>query len=332
MIPEEPLASLCEFVTDGTHYTPPEALTGIPFLTVKDMNGAGLDFDGCAKISAEEFEAARAQNSAPQKGDVLFSKDGTVGKVHVVHEQRKFAVLSSIAIMRPKKGRLDASYLGHFLRSPRALAEAAQKRTGSALRRIVLSDLKQISVPTPEINEQRRIAAILDQADAIRRKRRQALADTKALLRAAYLQLVGLKHPDHNIWPVFASRSWRRSIGTRCVQVPSEVTCSIASSSTTGSLCLASTMPFKTASPGTSDGSSHRRSTEAPALSCFPGGRNCHDHGNDRTIGRRSGRHSRSNHDQAPSYHYARQNTRASCIPIIRYSFRSIDHPADRKG
>jgi restriction endonuclease S subunit len=191
MIKTFDLIDLCEMVTDGTHYTPPDIGKGHPFLTVTDMNGEDLDFRGCAKISRVEFEAARAQQSVPKLGDVLFSKDGTVGKVHVVGETEPFAVLSSIAIIRPDRGRLDARYLGYFLRTPHALAEATRRRTGSALRRIILKDLKRLPVPAPPLPEQRRIAAILDKADVIRRKRGKAIKEADKLLRATFLDMFG---------------------------------------------------------------------------------------------------------------------------------------------
>src|SRR3546814_4359538 len=70
------LQEVCSLITDGTHYTPPDLGTGVPFLTVKDIDGEGkLDFDGCSKIAKEEFEKAAAGSSAPILGDVLFSKD-----------------------------------------------------------------------------------------------------------------------------------------------------------------------------------------------------------------------------------------------------------------
>lgn len=52
------------------------------------------------------------------------------------------------------------------------------------------------------VGEQRRIAAILDKADAIHRKRHQSLAEADALLRAAYLELVGYRHPHYTHWPI----------------------------------------------------------------------------------------------------------------------------------
>ena len=45
------VADVCDLVTDGTHYTPPNIGIGIPFLTVKDMSTTGLDFLGCSFIA-----------------------------------------------------------------------------------------------------------------------------------------------------------------------------------------------------------------------------------------------------------------------------------------
>jgi len=51
--------------------------------------------------------------------------------------------------------------------------------------------LKALAVPVPPLAEQRRIADILDKADAIRRKRKQAIALTEELLRSAFLEMSG---------------------------------------------------------------------------------------------------------------------------------------------
>jgi type I restriction enzyme S subunit len=199
-VTREKLSEICELLTDGTHYTPPDTGAGIPFLTVKDVSERGLDFDGCARISAKEYEAAARQNSAPRTGDILFSKDGTVGKVHLVTETQPFAVLSSLAIIRPNS-RVDPRYLAWFLRSPLALNSALERKTGSAIRRIVLRDLGNLLVTLPPLDEQRRIAAILDQADALRRKRRATIAISTGLRRKAFVTLFGDPIINPKNWP-----------------------------------------------------------------------------------------------------------------------------------
>ncbi len=181
----------CEIVTDGTHYTPKNTGIGIPFLTVKDVTDSELDFINCSFITTEDYIAAKEGNSAPQKGDVLFSKDGTVGKVHVVTKDRPFAVLSSLAILRPKMKIVDAIYFGHVLRSPTVLEDALKRKTGSAIRRIILSDLKKVKIPLPSIEEQQRIADILDRAEALRAKRRAALAQLDELVQSIFIEMFG---------------------------------------------------------------------------------------------------------------------------------------------
>ena len=199
------LRDVCKLITDGTHYTPPDIGAGIPFLTVKDIDDQGtLDFEGCSKIAGDEYARAAAGNSAPNVGDVLFSKDGTVGKVSVVREPKNFAVLSSIAILRPNIEVVDSEYLGHALKSPSALDQALKRKTGSAIRRIILSDLKGVRLPIPSLVEQRRIAAILDKADALRAKRREAIKKLDLLLQSVFLDMFGdpVKSPKADVVPL----------------------------------------------------------------------------------------------------------------------------------
>ncbi len=197
----------CSLITDGTHYSPSESEDGVPFLTVKDMTRDALSFETAIRITREDFQKAAVGNSAPRLGDVLFSKDGTVGKVHVVKETIDFAVLSSIAILRPKPEILDSRFLGHVLRFPMVLQAAANSKTGSALTRIVLKDLKRVRIPLPPLAEQRRIAAVLDKTDAIRRKRRDSVRLLDKFLRSAFLEMFGDVVGQPNTRPV--DGGWR---------------------------------------------------------------------------------------------------------------------------
>ena len=130
-------------------------------------------------------------NSVPKRGDVLFSKDGTVGKVYVVDTKERFAVLSSLAILRPDASRLYASYFGRVLKTDGCLDQASRSKTGSAIRRIILKDLKRVRFPLPPLADQQRIAGILDAADALRATRRESLAQLDTLLQSTFLDMFG---------------------------------------------------------------------------------------------------------------------------------------------
>ncbi|MEE9391944.1 MAG: restriction endonuclease subunit S [Planctomycetota bacterium] len=90
-------------------------------------------------------------------------------------------------------------YLVRFLKSPEALATYELLGNGSVHRRkaISFSRLATLSVPLPSLPEQRRIADILDKADAIRRKRQESIALTEDFLRSAFHNMFGdpVKNP-----------------------------------------------------------------------------------------------------------------------------------------
>jgi type I restriction enzyme S subunit len=197
------LDEACLLITDGTHYTPKAQENGRPFLTVKDMFKGSLDFANCSRISEENFQDAMRNGCCPQAGDVLFSKDGTVGKVHPFTSEEECAILSSIAILRPKRETLDQGYFAHFLRSDFFLEKALRNKTGSAIRRIILANLRSLEIPLPPLEEQRRIAAILDKTAELSGANRRRQDLLRAFPLSVYRQMFG--DPRHNpfLWPVF---------------------------------------------------------------------------------------------------------------------------------
>jgi type I restriction enzyme, S subunit len=94
---------------------------------------------------------------------------------------------------------LDRRYLRRFLSSKSQSLKASAR--GGAQPNLNLSILREISVPLPAIEEQRRIAAILDKADEIRTKRRAALAQLDTLTQAIFLDLFGDPVSNPKGWP-----------------------------------------------------------------------------------------------------------------------------------
>lgn len=88
---------------------------------------------------------------------------------------------------------IDREYLRRFLRSDKAIAYYKAKLQGSTARRRSLPNATfcALPVPLPSLEEQRRIVAVLDRADAIRAKRRQMLADLDELPRSLFSEMFG---------------------------------------------------------------------------------------------------------------------------------------------
>ncbi len=94
-------------------------------------------------------------------------------------------------ILRPQGG-ADPKFLFHYLRSI-DLPEAGYSR--------YFKFLQRIDVPLPPTAEQRRIAAILDQADALRAKRRAALAQFDEMAQAIFTEMFGILRSNSAGWP-----------------------------------------------------------------------------------------------------------------------------------
>lgn len=78
---------------------------------------------------------------------------------------------------------------------------------------IKISDIRSEKIPLPPLAEQKRIAAILDAADALRAKRREALAQLDALLQSSFLTLFGDPVSNPMGWPMAAMGSQLKVIG-----------------------------------------------------------------------------------------------------------------------
>jgi type I restriction enzyme S subunit len=130
-----------------------------------------------------------------KRGDVLFAK------ITPCMENGKAAFLDDLAteygagstefhVIRPGSD-LDGGFLFYLIWNPAFRFKAEARMTGSAGQRVPADFLKDLEFYCPPLDEQRRIAAILDKADAIRRKRQQALALADDVLRSAFLEMFG---------------------------------------------------------------------------------------------------------------------------------------------
>jgi type I restriction enzyme, S subunit len=86
---------------------------------------------------------------------------------------------------------INKRYLLHFLRQKRMVDYATSRASGANLPRLSPKELAKFKIPLPPLPEQKRIAAILDAADALRVKRRETLAQLDTLLQSNFLEMFG---------------------------------------------------------------------------------------------------------------------------------------------
>lgn len=139
-------------------------------------------------------------------GDVLVAKITPCfenGKIAQARLSRRYGFGSTeFHVVRPRSDRADARYLVHFLRQDRIRKQGESRMTGSAgQRRVPENFLAALTIPLPPLPEQRRIAEILDKADALRAKRRAALAQLDTLTQSIFLDMFGDPATNPKGWP-----------------------------------------------------------------------------------------------------------------------------------
>ncbi len=156
-------------VTDGSHFSPKESATGDKIIaTVKDMEYNQFSFKNCKRISDEDFNLLVKSGCCPEIGDILISKDGAncLDLIFVYNQDMKIVLLSSIAIVKLKKG-FNPQFYRYFLLSP--VAQKIMREgyvSGSAIPRVILKDFKKVPIPIlPNIETQNKIADILNSLD-----------------------------------------------------------------------------------------------------------------------------------------------------------------------
>lgn len=159
------LRHACRRITDGSHFSPKSVENGKSYVTVRNLDCGKIDLLGAAKVSPEDFEQLEKAGCRPAINDVLFSKDGTVGKVAIV-EDDNFVVLSSLAIISPEFGKLAPKFLFYFLQSANGEKQIESLYAGAALRRVTLDAIVGIWLPLPGLTEQQTIATFLDRETA----------------------------------------------------------------------------------------------------------------------------------------------------------------------
>ncbi len=102
--------------------------------------------------------------------------------------------------IRVDNSKCDSSYLYHFLCSP-LFRNWTKSSSGANIKNIRTSELAKFKIPLPSLKEQKCIAAILDKADAIRRKRLQATQLADNLLRSVFLDMFSDPHVNPMNWP-----------------------------------------------------------------------------------------------------------------------------------
>ena len=161
---EKKLSEICLKIKDGTHFSPKTFEVGeYKYLTSKNVKNGYLDFSNLEFVSADDHK--KIYSSCDVKfGDVLLTKDGTIGQCCVNTLTEEFSLLSSVAFLR-LKSEFNNYFLYHILLSDLGQKEINGAIAGQALKRITLTKINDFKFMFPCLEEQTKIANFLSAID-----------------------------------------------------------------------------------------------------------------------------------------------------------------------
>jgi restriction endonuclease S subunit len=192
------LEEISESIIYGLNASATNDERGPRFLRITDIHNSSVDWNTVPSCECSEKELEKFRLSS---GDIVFARTGaTTGKSCLIRNCPTDSVFASYLIRVRLNEKANPEYISHFFQSPTYWAQVRSTAVGAAQPGINATKLKKMQIPLPPIDEQKRIAAILDKADEIK----QASDKTEDIRRqfgnAIFLDIFG----D----PVLNTKNW----------------------------------------------------------------------------------------------------------------------------
>ena len=207
------LVDVFPLVRNGASIRQTDGATGIPITRIETISNREIDRNkfGYANI----IDGSKYKDYILQDGDILMShinSEKHLGKVALYRKQENEQIIHgmNLLMLRANPSVIFPSYATYFFETPAFLMQI-RKITKKSVNQasFTVTALKEIEIPLPSLDEQRRIAAVLDKVSGLIAKRREQLDKLDRLVKSRFVEQFG----DQRINPY----GWQQSsIGACC--------------------------------------------------------------------------------------------------------------------
>jgi type I restriction enzyme S subunit len=148
-------------VVDGTHFTPEYTEFGIPFLRVTDIGTYPIDLENVKYISVKEHNEL-IKRCKPEKGDLLLSKNGTIGVTRIIDWDWEFSIFVSLCLLK-FNGKYNPQLFSYFFQSVIVDQQISESSKKSTVTNLHLDKIRELILINPPHQEQYKIVEYLDQ-------------------------------------------------------------------------------------------------------------------------------------------------------------------------
>ena len=200
------LGDVFPLVRNGASIRQTDGASGIPITRIETISNREIDRNkfGYADIT----DSSKYKDYILQDGDILMShinSEKHLGKVALYRKQGNEQIIHGMNLLMLRANPLDVfpPYATHFFETPTFLMQI-QKITKKSVNQasFTVTALKEIKIPLPSLDEQRRIAAVLDKVSGLIAKRRAQLDKLDLLVKARFVEMFGDPETNPMNWPI----------------------------------------------------------------------------------------------------------------------------------
>ncbi len=179
------LGDCCIDITDGDHMPPPKSETGIPFLTIGDIDKESrtLNFDNTYFVPQDYYDKLK-DNRKAKIGDLLYTVTGSYGIPVRVENDRKFCFQRHIALLRPNHILLNTNFLYHWVLCNSVKGMADDVATGIAQKTVGLNSIRNFKIILPPLPLQQQFASKIEAIEKMKSETKKALQEAETLFNA----------------------------------------------------------------------------------------------------------------------------------------------------
>lgn len=132
-------------------------------ITGTDFKNGEINYSTCVYVAKERYEMDK--HIILRDNDVLITKDGTIGKVAIVHNLPKPATLNAgVFVVRPDE-RFNKEYIANVFKGPLFSDYVEASKTGATIKHLNQKHLVEFMIPVPSLDEQEAFAQFIQQTD-----------------------------------------------------------------------------------------------------------------------------------------------------------------------
>ena len=169
---------------------------GVNWVMISDATESGKYINSTKKRIREE---GVKRSRVVHPGDFLLTNSMSFGRPYIMNTSG--CIHDGWLVLSPRNQNVSPDFFYHLLGSDFVYAEFVRRAAGATVKNLNIDLVKGVQVPLPPLAEQRRIAEVLDRAEALRAKRRAGLAQLDTLTQSIFLDLFGDPHRNQKEWP-----------------------------------------------------------------------------------------------------------------------------------